>query len=50
MYKHTHTKKNIIKTNCDRKTLLNSIKIDIENYRYTIYVTEYLVLTADTHR
>lgn len=52
---NTHTpKKNIIKTNCDRKTLLNSIKIDIENYRYTIYVTEYLtihwfVLTADTH-
>lgn len=44
MYKHTHTKKNIIKTNCDWKTLLNSIKIDIENYRYTIYVTEYLTI------
>lgn len=44
MYKHTHTKKNTIKTNCDWKTLLNSIKIDIENYRYTIYVTEYLTI------
>lgn len=44
MYKHTHTKKNIIKTNRDWKTLLNSIKIDIENYRYTIYVTEYLTI------
>lgn len=44
MYKYTHTKNNIIKTNCDRKTLQNSIKIDIENYRYTIYVTEYLTI------
>lgn len=44
MYKYIYIKKNIIKINCNWKILFNSIKIDIENYRYIIYVIEYFII------
>lgn len=45
MYKHTHTPKKILsKPIVIGKHCLIRIKIDIENYRYTIYVTEYLTI------